>query len=728
MQLEDYYRNADERPPSPPINSGEARRPPLLPAAEFQEIKKPTDDLLEPRPSPPIEIQRPRSALHAGDFTEDSHNQSCQSNEFPTLSQPSKSSCLNGSFGTSPTTPWFTPSSSFNGFVTGSQSRSSERSTFALDQRARRGRSPSLNSYSSSYVLKAPTTPLIHQSNNTDLDFSPANLSTSPTKTNRRHTLPPHALRSLQLSPSGQLSSLSHDSCHLSDRRAGTFPHQKHQSRRSLTSNWSLQASTSPHTPLYLRTRKLSYSDTSPLQNASMVGSFEESILRGSMSTAPSKPLDFTAQIGVLGKGNCKPKCPAHVTVPFPAVFYSWGGGVGGSRPLTDDEPSPYVGHIDLQNFLPTAERKKSRERRVQEFKEDAGYESANVDQSSEVDGAAPNFTVTKSRKRRRTSSPSQMPVGGSYRIPQLGQLQIIIKNPNKTAVKLFLVPYDLTGMEAGTKTFIRQRCYSAEPIDDGFSPFKPPDQQMMSGKSHTPKKPALRYLIHLNICSPAKGRYYLYQHIRVVFANRVPDNKEQLQNEIQIPQPRYSTYKPNRDPFTGASPSASVRPYAEKALRRRGSGFGLPVDGLSSNYSTQPYTNDSAIPFRAASPVPPIPPTPFNLAIFQRRESSPPLEHNETVMLDLNDLSRPSTTSSDLKPSPQLGSSDVPRSFNTVVLSSSYRTRSSGTSSEGEYGKLSPGDEGYGGVFGGPGMPERGEGLLARKLKGLGVRRDQGI
>ena len=42
-----------------------------------------------------------------------------------------------------------------------------------------------------------------------------------------------------------------------------------------------------------------------------------------------------------------------------------------------------------------------------------------------------------------------------------------MIKNPNKTAVKLFLVPYDLSDMEAGQKTFIRQRSYSAGPIID---------------------------------------------------------------------------------------------------------------------------------------------------------------------------------------------------------------------------------------------------------------------
>lgn len=699
----------------------------LLPAVEFQETEQPPDGFLEPRLSPPIEIQRPRSALHAGDFTEDSNNQGCQSNESPSLSQPCKSFCLHRPFGTSPTTPWFTPSSSINGFVAGPQSRSPEIATCSSDQRVGRGRAPSMNSYSSSYVLKAPTTPLVHQSNNTDLDFSDRDRSTSPTKTNRRHTLPPHALRSLQMSPSGQLPSLSHEGCHLSYRRAGTFPHQRHLPRRSLTSNLSLQASTSPQTPGYLRSRKLSCSDTSPLQNASMVGSFEESILRGSMSTAPSKPLDFTAQLGVLGKGNCKPKCPAHVTVPFPAVFYSWGGGVGRSQVLIDDEPSPYVGHIDLQNSLPTAERTKSRERRAQEFDGDTSRGSAKVDRTSDIDGVASNFTIRKSKKRRRTSSPSQVPLGGSYRIPQVGQLQIIIKNPNKTAVKLFLVPYDLTGMEAGTKTFIRQRSYSAEPLGDGFPPYKPSDPHVTWGKSQLRKKPALRYLIHLNICSPAKGRFYLYQHIRVVFANRVPDNKEQLQNEIQIPQPRYSTYKPNRDCLIGGSPSAGARPYAEKAFRRS-SGFGFSVDGLSRNYSTEPDTGDSAFPFHAASPVPPIPSIPFSLAISQRREpSTPPLDRDETIMLDLNDFSRPSTNSSDLNPSPQLGSSDVPRSFNTVMLSSSYRSRSSGTSGEGDYGKLSPGDEGYGGVFGGPGTPERGEGLLARKLKSLGVRRDEG-
>jgi hypothetical protein len=38
-----------------------------------------------------------------------------------------------------------------------------------------------------------------------------------------------------------------------------------------------------------------------------------------------------------------------------------------------------------------------------------------------------------------------------------------------------------------------------------------------------------------------------------VVFANRVPDGKERLRNEIQLPEPRYSAYKPARDSNVGA-------------------------------------------------------------------------------------------------------------------------------------------------------------------------------
>ncbi|ORY82610.1 hypothetical protein BCR37DRAFT_392810 [Protomyces lactucae-debilis] len=188
------------------------------------------------------------------------------------------------------------------------------------------------------------------------------------------------------------------------------------------------------------------------------VGSYEESILSGRMSQQPSKPLQFTASIGVLGRGDCKPslRCPPHLTVPFPAYFYS--------------DMSPYVGQIDLD-----------------------------VDQ----DG-----------KKQR-----------GYRIPAAGQLQVIIRNPNKTAVKLFLIPYDLSDMPPLSKTFFRQKHY---------------DCQQGSQK--------LRYAIHVQICCTAEGRLFVHKTQRVVFANRVPDGKEKLHVAFHEPtEQKYTAWVPEK-------------------------------------------------------------------------------------------------------------------------------------------------------------------------------------
>lgn len=708
LQLQDYYRNVDEEPPLPSLVVEKGAR--LLPAPNLGKSDQISNDSFDVKLSSPIEIQRPSSALHAGDFTEDGEKPRDQYPDSPCPPRFRTSSTLSETYayGTSPTTPWFTTSSSFGEFTGRLQPQPAEPDV--LDRGPFRAREPSLSSCSSSYILRAPTTPLVQESTVNDLEFDhvgpSASPSTSPTKSNRRHTLPPHALNNLQMFH----TAIPDDSSQLAHRRSANSMHPKHFARRSLTTTWSPQSSNSPQAPAYSRSRKPSYSEASPLQKASMVGSYEESILRGSMSTAPSKPLDFTAQIGVLGKGNCKPKCPAHVTIPFPAVFYNWGGVAGKSLNLIDNEPSPYVGHIDLQNSLVLAERMKSQERRLQPSGVDTEYDSTG-DYQSGASGPTGEITFKKSKKRRRASSPSQLPFGGSYRIPQQGQLQIVIKNPNKTAVKLFLVPYELTGMKAGTKTFIRQRCYSTEPLDEDFS--LRPEKKVVFAKPGD-KKPTLRYLIHLNICSPCKGRFYLYQHIRVVFANRVPDNKEQLQNEIQIPQPRYSIYKPNRDSLT-----IGGRPSADKAFRRRSSGFGFPVDSLPLvDYASFPYNHDSPnFTFQAPpSPTPPISPINFNLSSSQHQVQGFALNQNDSPMSDFEgNLPPPSGTDlPDGRHSP-LEIVDGLRNFDTV--SNSHRSIPSGRSgSERSYEKLGRLD----GFFGRPATPESGEGLLARKLRGL--------
>jgi len=99
------------------------------------------------------------------------------------------------------------------------------------------------------------------------------------------------------------------------------------------------------------------------------------------------------------------------------------------------------------------------------------------------------------------------------YRIPFKGQIQIIIKNPSKTAVKVFLIPYDFRDMPPNTKTFIRQKSYL---------------KNIKNGNSHD-QKYSLRYAIHLQFISPSKKRLYLYKTLRVVFAHKAPEKDEKL-------------------------------------------------------------------------------------------------------------------------------------------------------------------------------------------------------
>ncbi|KAJ5752898.1 hypothetical protein N7520_009815 [Penicillium odoratum] len=513
----------------------------------------------------PADIQRPRSALHSGDFRERAANGPPQSPR-PRFTQPSQLS-ISPHLGTSPTTPWF--GASVFPSTSGSKPFGEQRQPELGIQT--RSRAPSLGSFSSSYVLKVPTSPLVYQANNTDLDFSPVDPKESglTERTNRRRTLPPESFRHLQSSPPSiravDIRTPYSRGGHDSDFQSNYVP------RRTLTSAYSLQLASTGNTAAYRARRPSLASELCPSAHAPMVGSYEESILRGRMSMNPSKPLDFTAQIGVLGKGKCKGhlKCPPHVTVPFPAVFYSYPTS-GSGRSISDDSPSPYVGQIDLENSLSRDDSSTTRRRR-RHFSPVASNDGPSHDKGTP---RAPSTDTRRRRekKSRRAESP-KCPPGGCYRIPQQGQLQIIIKNPHKTAVKLFLVPYDLEDMEPGTKTFIRQRSYSAGPIIDmplsarkNYGTDRP--EASLNATENPHDKPTLRYLIHLNICCPSRGRFYLHSSIRVVFANRVPDGKEKLRNENQLPEPRYSPYKPTREPSLSAS--ASARLAIEKAARRR--------------------------------------------------------------------------------------------------------------------------------------------------------------
>ena len=691
---------------------------PLLSPRRQRTSRPCTPDPLGDHASLGLEIARPRSALHSGDFREKKEDWT-QSDD--------RSSHAGLPLATSPVAPWH------HSFPVAART-SNRAEPSPEDQENWNSEQPSINRVRaisqaslSSFAFLPPTSPLVQQSNNTDLDFStrPSSRqsSKSPERGSRRHTFSPSSFETFR--PSNLTLSASGTPAARHIRKATAAPYQAHQPRRSLTSFNQFQPHSIPQTPLLGSRRPSLSSEASPLHHAPMVGSYEESILRGRMSTTPSRPLNFIAKIGVLGRGHCKSnlKCPPHVAVPFPAVFYSYNSGNGR---IADDSPSPYVGLVDLENSIaPPEEPAETTKRKRRQTVPDPGYDDLGnqLDDDAQIlERRAKKDLRRKEKKKRRSTSP-KAPPGGSYRIPQQGQLQIVIKNPNKTAVKLFLVPYDLSDMEPGQKTFIRQRSYSAGPIIDmplatrkNFGTDRP--EASLSSSDDPSERPILRYLIHLHICCPSKDRFYLYKSIRVVFANRVPDGKEKLRNEIQMPEPRYSTYKASRDSLASQVPSSAAAQLAsDKAFRRRSAGLSLSqhlynqMDGAAARYRPQPpppavrFTGSpSHVDFRSL--VSGIDPIPFSLTRKPLNPSQPVAQ--DFMDVDLAQSPRPDVCG-DQTPSPTLAEHNFesPRSDTT------------------SFEKLNRGDVGYGGnafrgVVTSPVSP--GTGILARRLRGLDV------
>ena len=112
----------------------------------------------------------------------------------------------------------------------------------------------------------------------------------------------------------------------------------------------------------------------------------------------------------------------------------------------------------------------------------------------------------------------------GRYQIPRKGQLQLLIKNANRTVIKVFLIPYDFTDMPKHSKTFLRHKSFSVE-------------------------NSGLRYALHLNFVCPREHRIFVHKSIRVVFSQRAPDGSEKLRVVIEGPEnPKYSLISERKD------------------------------------------------------------------------------------------------------------------------------------------------------------------------------------
>ena len=198
-------------------------------------------------------------------------------------------------------------------------------------------------------------------------------------------------------------------------------------------------------------------------------------------SARQSKPLPFSCALGVLGNGGAgnvpkRLRCPPHIHVDFEACFFEPPRASNAAAEGANDAGSPYVGTIDLDSFY---------------FQH---LERLVADDEKVTSGAV-------------------LPRFPGYEVPRAGQIQLCVKNQHSTAIKVFLIPYNLAGIERdgrGGRTFLRQKSHIV--IGDR-------------------QEGGLRYAVHLQFCAPPPSasklgvkeqqRYYLHRHIRVVFASQ---------------------------------------------------------------------------------------------------------------------------------------------------------------------------------------------------------------
>ncbi|KAJ3214444.1 hypothetical protein HK099_006873 [Clydaea vesicula] len=210
---------------------------------------------------------------------------------------------------------------------------------------------------------------------------------------------------------------------------------------------------TTPY-PSPIMTRKQSIAQNCA-SDKQFVGSYEESLLKSRMSTSPSKPVLFTMEIGCSGIGKNLPlklRLPKHKFYLFEACSF------------------------DL------------------------------IDNSVQDKNCSLNDRITV------TPFCGSLTMDERYRIPTKGQLQIIIKNPSSTAIKVFLIPYDHTNMPSDTKAISRQKTYS---------------------NCNKKKTKTLLSAIHLQYIKINK-RLYIDKKMRLVFSSRsFPEFKDEVFNVL---------------------------------------------------------------------------------------------------------------------------------------------------------------------------------------------------
>lgn len=301
-------------------------------------------------------------------------------------------------------------------------------------------------------------------------------------------------------SPSSPLASQTHShSPSNAHQHAHHSPHSPHSPRASIATHAAHSASPPSSSPL---------SRSHPL-----LGSYPLSLLHARMATHKSHcASQFALRVRAIAtKPGCPgPRAPTPLVIPFSATYYDL---VGEDEPHCGPVPShsPWVADVDLEAHF---------------FAQYAGEA-----ESSDKEKAEP-------------------PAYPGYRVPQVGQLQLLIKTPT-TAVHAFVVPYDLSTLAPGARLLARERTYvSAAPpspspsqnqgADTGGDEASPnsPSQTPAQGQSQPPARESLRYAVQLQFaCVPdadADGgvAYYVGRTLKLVFTSSPPESGCAIRNE----------------------------------------------------------------------------------------------------------------------------------------------------------------------------------------------------
>lgn len=192
------------------------------------------------------------------------------------------------------------------------------------------------------------------------------------------------------------------------------------------------------------------------------------------MSAAPHANTNFELHMKAVGIGKCDPdiRAPKALTLPFAAQCYDLG-----------ERQSPWVGDVDVEKHF---------------FDMYAASEpSPSPSPSPSPGGYSPTPLLDAAEL------PPSYP---GYRVPPVGQLQLLIKTP-KAAVKAFIVSYDLTAVPVGGRLLARERTYVSR--SSAASPA-------------SPRAESLRFAVQLQfVCTrqERKRQYHLSRSIKLVFA-----------------------------------------------------------------------------------------------------------------------------------------------------------------------------------------------------------------